>query len=870
MTTSNNGKQAQSVSKEEEERLLSEQKDSFDQEVDDFLAELTTTPPSVMAPSNNVSSLDFERIVNEYSIQAIRDHWLLSPDESNEENSNNKRAYGSTNSESSKPPAMKEQHRRLLGYTGRTATRWALSALAGLLTGLTSIFIVKITSHLVKWRSQNLQSLIIDPAYSDMFVLSVFSSLNLAAALSSSWLCVAWAPQAAGSGISQVKAYLNGIRASQKFTRLPLFVVKVVGTILSVSSSLAIGMEGPLIHIGAIMGASCTKFSALLSRCLAKYQYCGYRLDRHASVSTAPSLTQRWLSWTTTELSHFATDAERRDLVSIGASCGFAASFGAPIGGLLFILDDISSYFNRSLLLRMLVANAIGTFCLAVQHGDLSNYSVISLGTYTTSNGNIFFTRIVELPLYLFMGTMGGILGGVFCASFMWLRRNITDRLPARGHGRGKWELLEVAMLSLLTSVLLFYLPSMNWACKDRNAHALSDTDFSEVADKAANSLTTDEIHRNRFFCPQGQVNELGNILFGSRIEAIKRILTDPTEFRRETLLTVGILFYVLMNLTFGTTLPSGIFTPSVLIGASLGGAAGITFQEWFGSDLSPSTFALLGVAALLAGIQRSTVSLCVILVEGTGQIKVLMPAIITVVVARYVASLIHEKGIFEAVMDWKHLPYLDHEENKRRYDAIQVCEIMSDPPMETVRPTERAKDLVDLLQNSSHNGFPVVDPTTNKFLGLVRRDQIAAELECGVFERSFGRNCGDEDTRMSPGTTWTRPQSGVESSPLMRWAYHINDDRYDYVLEASVAAERHSERKAPRYSIITSPKLLTTKYTSLPTEFATIGMNEKGVLVVVWFNPDYGDYYVNLGAVMNRGTFCVRKYRRSFSLVAP
>mmetsp|Transcript_2714 Transcript_2714/g.6793 ORF Transcript_2714/g.6793 Transcript_2714/m.6793 type:complete len:143 (-) Transcript_2714:858-1286(-) len=74
------------------------------------------------------------------------------------------------------------------------------------------------------------------------------------------------------------------------------------------------------------------------------------------------------------ELSHLATDSERRDLVTIGASVEFAASFGAPVGGLLFILDDISSYFERRLMLRMLVANAIGTFCLAVKHGDLSNY----------------------------------------------------------------------------------------------------------------------------------------------------------------------------------------------------------------------------------------------------------------------------------------------------------------------------------------------------------------------------------------------------------------------------------------------------------------------------------------------------------------
>ena len=329
------------------------------------------------------------------------------------------------------------------------------------------------------------------------------------------------------------------------------------------------------------------------------------------------------------ELSHFATDAERRDFVSIGASCGFAASFGAPVGGLLFILDDISSYFSKSLLLRMLVANALGTFCLAVQHGDLGNYSVINLGSYHERGESIFVNRVAEIPLYILLGIFGGILGGGFCRTFMWLRSQISGRFPPRGQGLAKWQLLEVAVVSLVTSLVLFYLPSYNWACKPT-------VDPSQLSFPSALQQPFATASRNRFFCPEGEINELANMLFGSRIEAIKRILTDPTQFMVETLLAVGITFYVLMTITFGIAIPSGIFTPTVLIGAALGGAFGIFVENHIDAGITPSTFALLGVAALLAGIQRSTVSVAVILVEGTGQIRVLTPAIIVVVVARY------------------------------------------------------------------------------------------------------------------------------------------------------------------------------------------------------------------------------------------
>jgi H+/Cl- antiporter ClcA len=323
----------------------------------------------------------------------------------------------------------------------------------------------------------------------------------------------------------------------------------------------------------------------------------------------------------------------------------------------------VASYFTKSLLLRILIANAIGTFCLAVQHGDLSSYSVINLGTYTGSDSttDIFVNRVEEIPLYMIMGVVFGMLGGAFCWSFMFLRRNFTDKMPAPGtKKRAIVQLMEVALLSILTSVCIFYLPAQKWACKPRKIFSENEQrDFTEQSYVAE--------HKERFFCSEGEVNELANILFGSRIDAIKRILADPTQFNPETLLTVGCVFYVLSTLTFGVELPSGIFTPSVLIGASLGGAAGIGFNSILDSDIEPSTFALLGVAGLLAGIQRSTVSLVVILVEGTGQIKVLTPSIIVVVISRYVASLIHKKGIFEAVMEWKKLPYLAHESKRVR-----------------------------------------------------------------------------------------------------------------------------------------------------------------------------------------------------------
>jgi H+/Cl- antiporter ClcA len=66
-------------------------------------------------------------------------------------------------------------------------------------------------------------------------------------------LTVYVAPGAMGSGVAEVMGLLNGINYPQAIG-LRTLVVKIFGTLFAVVGGLCIGKEGPLVHIGAIIG----------------------------------------------------------------------------------------------------------------------------------------------------------------------------------------------------------------------------------------------------------------------------------------------------------------------------------------------------------------------------------------------------------------------------------------------------------------------------------------------------------------------------------------------------------------------------------------------------------------------------------------
>lgn len=146
----------------------------------------------------------------------------------------------------------------------------------------------------------------------------------LSVGLVTGWMLSAWAPEAAGSGIPQLKvAYWRDMgRISGKAVW-----VKFLAGAISIGGGMSLGREGPTVFLASGMAS-----------------LIGKRLG--------------------------AINLQARPVAACGAAAGLAAAFNTPIAGVTFVLEEILENLNSRLLGRILLASFVSVFVLYLARGE--------------------------------------------------------------------------------------------------------------------------------------------------------------------------------------------------------------------------------------------------------------------------------------------------------------------------------------------------------------------------------------------------------------------------------------------------------------------------------------------------------------------
>uniref|UniRef100_A0A3Q1KBU7 Chloride channel protein n=1 Tax=Anabas testudineus TaxID=64144 RepID=A0A3Q1KBU7_ANATE len=482
-------------------------------------------------------------------------------------------------------------------------------------------------------------------------------------------------PVAAGSGIPEIKSYLNGVKIPG-IVRLRTFLCKAAGVLFSVAGGLFVGKEGPMIHSGAIVGAGLPQFQ---------------------------SITFKRIKF---DFPYFRSDRDKRDFVSAGAAAGVAAAFGAPIGGTLFSLEEGSSFWNQALTWKVLFCSMSATFTLNFfrsginfnKWGSFQLPGLLNFGEFKCPDGdkNCHLWTAVDLAFFVLMGVVGGLLGALFNC----MNKGLAKYRIRHIHPKAKFmRVLESLLVAMVTTVVIFAASMLLGECRELSSPTTHNTTSTSGSEDINSTV-------RQFFCTNKTYNDMATLFFNPQEAAIHQLFHQDGTFSPVTLSVFFLLYFLLACWTYGVSIPSGLFVPSLLCGAAFGRLVANILKVKLGMAIYPGTFALIGAAAFLGGVVRMTISLTVILIESTNEITYGLPIMITLMIAKWTGDFFN-KGIYDIHIQLRGVPLLEWE-TEVELDKLTASDIM-ETNLTYVYPHTRVQSLVSILRTTVYHAFPVV-----------------------------------------------------------------------------------------------------------------------------------------------------------------
>lgn len=398
---------------------------------------------------------------------------------------------------------------------------------------------------------------------------------------------------AAGSGVAEVRVILSGF-VLHGFLGVKTLVIKSLGLILSVASGLSLGKEGPYVHIATCVGN-------IACRLFEKY-------DRN--------------------------DGKRREVLSAAAAAGVAVAFGAPLGGVLFGLEEVAYFFPAKTLFRTFFCCIIAALTLKFLN-PYGTHKIVMFQVHYAVDWEYF-----ELVSFVIVGVLGGVLGALFIkASRYWARTfrkiSVIKRVPV----------MEVILVALVTGLVGY------WNGLTRLPVAKLLYNLAAPCDPDDDSL--DELG----LCPDAR-GDIPPVL--------------------QNLLVAFLIKGFLTVITFGIKVPAGIYVPSMVVGGLMGRLIGhivqwlvMTFNTWPVWDrcsrigdatcIQPGVYALIAAGSTMCGVTRLSVTLAVILFELTGSLDYVLPFSLAILVAKWTSDFIEPLSIYDLLTELNSYPFLNN-----------------------------------------------------------------------------------------------------------------------------------------------------------------------------------------------------------------
>jgi len=360
-----------------------------------------------------------------------------------------------------------------------------------------------------------------------------------------------------------------------------------------------------------------------------------------------------------------------RLLVACGAASGIAAACNAPIAGAGFAAQIVLGNFSMNLFAPLVFSSVVATVIARGFTGLMTR----TLGIITQQfdvKTVVEFDRLTQLPSFIVLGIVTGILGALFIKAL---------RASEVFFSKTKLPLYARTTLGGLAVGLI----------------ALSYPEVWGNGNSATNEILS---------------------------------LAEPRHF---PLFLVGLFLakFAATTLCLGSGTVGGVFTPTLMLGAALGGMFGslLHLSGWAG-DLPIGVFALVGMGSMLAATTHSALLAMIIVFELSVEYSLMPPLMLACAVSTIVARNFDQASIYTEPLRRKGLQLGRESAHIGAAMEKTVADLMR-PPVPPLRENTTFRDIAKQFITGSYNFIPVVDDT-QRMVGVVALHDMKEYLNAG------------------------------------------------------------------------------------------------------------------------------------------
>lgn len=378
-------------------------------------------------------------------------------------------------------------------------------------------------------------------------------------------------------------------------------------------------------------------------------------------------------------------------LVGCGAAAGIASIFNAPIAGVFFAVEILLRDFSLRVFTPIVIASVFATGLTQVILAENEAIFAVELPRYV-------FTP-AELPAFIVLGLL--------CAVGSWLFTTVLHK----GEDLAERHLRVHPIFKPVCGAFLLGLLGIGGLA------------LFGAAGTPTPGLETGAVPS----------------FFGNGYATIRELL-EPGAYLSGLawgaagMLLVLTLFKVLATtMTLGTGGSGGVFAPSLFVGATIGGGFGIALDAMglMPESATPAQYALVGMAALVAGTTFAPMTAILLLFEITREPKVLAPIMLAAIVSTMLSRKLMRDSIYTArlrqqgvrIGTARDLSVLRH---------VHVSSVSSTAlPREPIYASDPLSKLITLHAYHNVPDFPVVDDA-GRYIGMV----TGADMRTALIDR--------------------------------------------------------------------------------------------------------------------------------------